>query len=461
MKPSILLVNPPIYDFSAYDFWLKPYGMLGVAGLLRRRADFQLFDFMDRFDPRVPEGKYRSDPWGRGQFHAEVTEKPAVFSNVKRRFKRFGLRRNCFVDFLSHSRHFDYALVQTGMTYWYLGVREVVEDIRAVSPRTKIILGGVYATLCAAHARALGADLVVDGSGLSPLWKFLSMPPELDQLPLWDLYPRLTAGVLKLADGCPFRCTYCSVPQVYPMFHPRPLERSLAEAEFLVHAGVENIVFYDDALLFRPEAIIRPFLKELLRNNLGVNFHTPNALNARFISRELAQLLVEVGFKNIYLGFESNAYAWQKKTGGKVYSEELARAVGNLAEAGADPQHLHAYIIIGHPMADDQQVEESIGFANSLGVRVMLSEFSPIPGTPDGELCRLRVNLDEPLCHNRTAYTIQSLGDEATNRLKHMAQQLNKSFNNLHNKDEVKMERQVGFQGKSTQHHASRQGTFS
>ena len=71
MKPSILLVNPPIYDFSAYDFWLKPYGMLRVAGFLRRRADFQLFDFMDRFDPRVPEGKYRSDPWGRG-LHCRV-----------------------------------------------------------------------------------------------------------------------------------------------------------------------------------------------------------------------------------------------------------------------------------------------------------------------------------------------------------------------------------------------------
>jgi hypothetical protein len=24
MKPRILLVNPPIYDFSAYDLWLKP-----------------------------------------------------------------------------------------------------------------------------------------------------------------------------------------------------------------------------------------------------------------------------------------------------------------------------------------------------------------------------------------------------------------------------------------------------
>ena len=34
MKRRILLVNPPIYDFAAYDFWLKPYGLLRVAGLL-------------------------------------------------------------------------------------------------------------------------------------------------------------------------------------------------------------------------------------------------------------------------------------------------------------------------------------------------------------------------------------------------------------------------------------------
>ncbi len=35
MAPRILLVNPPVCDFSAYDFWLKPYGLLRVAGFLR------------------------------------------------------------------------------------------------------------------------------------------------------------------------------------------------------------------------------------------------------------------------------------------------------------------------------------------------------------------------------------------------------------------------------------------
>jgi len=428
MNLRILLVNPPIYDFSAYDFWLKPYGMLRAAGFVREEADFQLFDFLDRLDPRVPPGHYRVDSSGRGEFYSEPVAQPKIFANVRRHYRRFGLPRAEFQEFVAREEHFDYALVQTGMTYWYLGLREVIEDLRTLSPTTKIILGGVYATLCDSHARSLGADLVVEGLDLNPLWQFLRLTPHGNQLPFWDLYPQLKNGVLKLADGCPFRCTYCSVPQVYPKFSARPLEISLREFDLLARSGVEHIAFYDDALLFQADRILEPFLTEVIRKDAGVAFHTPNALNARFVSRRIAKLMIAAGFKNIYLGFESSAYAWQKKTGGKVYSEELSTAVENLLDAGSDPRHLHAYIIVGHPNTKEQQVEESMRFAHSLGIRVMLSEFSPIPGTPDGETCRHWVDLEEPLSHNKTYFTLLTLGETEINRLKNLAAALNRSF---------------------------------
>ena len=102
------------------------------------------------------------------------------------------------------------------------------------------------------------------------------------------------------------------------------------------------------------------------------------------------------------------------------------KAVGNLVDAGSNPRHLHAYIIVGHPNAGEQQVEESIRFAHSLGIRVMLSEFSPIPGTPDGEMGRQLVDLEEPLSHNKTYFTLLSLGDTEINRLKNLAVALNR-----------------------------------
>ena len=124
---------------------------------------------------------------------------------------------------------------------------------------------------------------------------------------------------------------------------------SLRELDFLVERGVEHVAFYDDALLYRSETMLKPFLIAVQRRKFKVNFHTPNALNARFVTPELADLMVASGFKNVYLGFESAAYDWQRKTGGKVHSNELARAVNYLIAAGLEPRRLHAYIIIGHP----------------------------------------------------------------------------------------------------------------
>src|SRR5262249_7424895 len=165
MKPRILLVNPPIYDFSAYDFWLKPYGMLRIAGWLRGQAELGLFDYLDRLHPSV-QRTCASDSWGRGPFPFENVPRPEVFATFPRRYRRFGLPRSLFQSFLADHGAFDFALVQTVMTYWYPGVREVIEDIRSFSPGTRIALGGVYATLCPDHARSLGADLVVEGSHL-------------------------------------------------------------------------------------------------------------------------------------------------------------------------------------------------------------------------------------------------------------------------------------------------------
>jgi hypothetical protein len=427
MAPRVLLVNPTIYDFSAYDFWLKPYGLLRVAGYLRERADLQLFDYLDRRHPTLDE-ELRCDGWGRGEFPREIAPTPDALTPIPRRFRRYGLGRSHFQQFLQEQESFDFALVQTVMTYWYLGVQEVLEDLRRFCPGAQVVLGGVYATLCPRHARSLGADFVVEGSRLEPLWQFLGLEPNANGLPFWDGYSRLDVGVLKLAYGCPFRCTYCSVPQVEPVFTGYPLERSLVELEFLCRLGVSNVAFYDDALLYRADQILKPFLRGVMDRGLKVQFHTPNALNARFITSELAELMVEAGFRSFFLGFESSAYEWQHRTGGKVYSQELVRAVNNLVAAGADRKAITAYLIIGHPDTDHQDVEASMRFGHDLGIRVMLSEFSPIPGTPDGEKCRQIVDLDEPLCHNKTAFCLKFLGEERVNGLKSLCRELNQKL---------------------------------
>jgi radical SAM superfamily enzyme YgiQ (UPF0313 family) len=426
MQPKIVLVNPPIYDFSAYDFWLKPYGLLRVAGYLRGQAQLSLFDYLDRFHPLAPSPPaQRPGTWARGSFYAENVPKPVPFAAIPRTYKRYGLPRSLFQTMLAETGPFDVALIQTVMTYWYPGVQEVIADMRAYSPQTTIVLGGVYATLCPQHARGLGADLVIDRDNLEPLWELLRLTPQLQEVPLWEAYADLRVGVLKLADGCPFKCTYCSVPQVYPPFAARSLERTLAELAWLRQCGAQHIAFYDDALLFKPDQILLPFLRQVIQRGLQAHFHTPNALNARFITKDLARCMVQAGFRTFYLGFESSAYTWQRHTGGKVYAHELEQAVEHLVSAGADIRQITAYLIMAHPQTEQQDIEVSMYFAHGLGLRLMLSEFSPIPGTPDGERCRQWIDLDEPLWHNKTVFPLVLLGAAEVQRLKALCRALN------------------------------------
>jgi len=426
MKPKILLINPPIYDFTAYDFWLKPYGLLSVAGFGRGKADFTLFDYLDRLHPSLAnDTELKGDRWQRGRFPFQRIPNPPALAEIPRYFRRFGLVRNIFQDFLKQRGPFDYVIIETVMTYWYGGVREVIEDVRKFQPDAKIILGGNYVTLCPDHAKSLQADLLIRGIDLGALWKYLDIKPDSSQPALWEAYDKLSVGVLKLTQGCPFKCTYCSVPAVYGKFKVRPLERSLSELKLLCEKSAKDIAFYDDALLFKPEAALIPFLSKVIKQDIKVNFHTPNALNARFITAELAELMVRAGFKTFYLGFESVSEKFQRKTGSKVHSGELASAVEHLLAAGAEVREITAYQILGHPNTDIQRLKESMGFVNSLGIRGMLADFSPIPSTPDGEICRKWVDMAEPLMHNKTAFPIILLGNETVNRLKDLQRKFN------------------------------------
>jgi hypothetical protein len=117
MRPNVLLVNPPIHDFSAYDFWLKPYGLLRVAGYLRHQVDYLVFDYLDREHPFLPdEMRQKTDQWGRGPFYSTRLPQPELYAEIPHPYRRYGLPREDFQTFLADYGPFDVALIQTVMT---------------------------------------------------------------------------------------------------------------------------------------------------------------------------------------------------------------------------------------------------------------------------------------------------------------------------------------------------------
>ncbi len=196
----------------------------------------------------------------------------------------------------------------------------------------------------------------------------------------------------------------------------------------MAELGAEDVAFYDDALLHRTDEALKPFVELLQHESRPVRFHTPNGLHSRLVTRETAELMVRAGVETFHLGFETARAEWHEETGSKMRPEDLAMAVSHLIKAGADPAKIKAYVIMGHPRWDEGSVENALRTVHSQGIRSMLTEFSPIPGTPDGEECRAWADLDEPLWHNKTAFTLERMGVSGVRRLKDLCRSLNESL---------------------------------
>ncbi len=425
-----IVVNPPVYDFTLYDFWLKPYGALRVYRFLKqgKHIEVDFFDFLDRYSPYVGSYGFKyTDDFGRGKFIGTEVEKPEVLSFVKRKYRRFGIPVEHYVEKIKNLKP-EFVLIYTGMTYWYPGIKEVIEiSKRVLGDQVKIITGGVLSTLLPDFVKQLGADIVIQGDAFEILAGIFDLEFDASSyiFPCWSLYRFLPYIVIRLTEGCPFRCPYCASYILKPAFRVLDFEKSVYEIERWSTIGVKNVAFYDDALLVRKKEALIPFLEQVIRKKIKVNFHTPNALHARFIDEEIAVLMKKAGFKTIYLGFETINEKKQKELGGKVYTGEFDRAVNALLKAGFERKNITAYVFLGLPGMDEKEVEEAIYHVNSLGIKVMLSEFSPIPRTPLGDKVIKEFRINDLLLTNCSVFPLLSMGYDKVQYLKSLKNRLN------------------------------------
>ncbi|MBN2372959.1 radical SAM protein [bacterium] len=431
----LLLVNPWIFDFASYDFWLKPLGLLSIAAVLRLNGfRVTLIDCLDRHHPlmtSMPDIKRlrNSEIYGHGQFFKEKVIKPPCLTAVPRHYSRYGIHPDIFIQELNKlSPPPSAILITTLMTYWYPGAALVIDLVRKAFPDTPVILGGNYVTLCPDHAATLNADYYIKGYGerqaLTLLGKITSqeitfLPEEgnMDKLPYpaFDLLNEHNYVCIQTSRGCPFQCSYCASNLLNSGFKRSSPERIADEIEHWVKGkGIRNIVFYDDALLYESEGHIIPILKHIIKKRIkDVFFHTPNGLHARFMNADLAGIMFKSGFKDIRLGYETSDIQRQKTSGGKVNDGDLEAALAYLKEAGFSQSELGVYIMIGLPGQEYGEVEESVKKVIVLGAVPILTEFSPIPGTTiwNDALRSSRYDLEnDPVFHNNSIFPCEWAG---------------------------------------------------
>jgi radical SAM superfamily enzyme YgiQ (UPF0313 family) len=188
---------------------------------------------------------------------------------------------------------------------------------------------------------------------------------------------------ISTSEGCPFHCTYCASPFLTKGFVRRDPFKVVEEIEYWTSKyHINNIAFYDDALLIEPSHHFIPMMREIIRRGIQCNFHAPNGLHIREIDEEVAGLLFRGGFKTLRLGFETSDEVNQIETGGKVDNHEFLRTTKYLKRAGYSSEEIGVYIMAGLPGQRVGEVEESIAFVKDSGAKPILVEYSAIPHTP-------------------------------------------------------------------------------
>ncbi len=395
-SPHILLVNPWIHDFAAYDFWAKPLGLLLIASLLRQHGiSVSYLDCLDRFHPQAPKSNPQARH-GRGPYLKTQLAKPAGLDDVPRKYSRYGIKPQWFRTDLRRLHLPDLVLVTSLMTYWYPGVQETIDHIRAVWPQVPIVLGGIYARLCPDHAiRHSGADQVAlepaEKSILSIVQAFTGYsarpafdPGNLDSYPYPALNLQHQIGYVPLltSRGCPFNCAYCASRILEPR-HQRRSPASVIEEIRFWHRKYDqrDFVLYDDAFLVKAEQHSIPILEGIINANLNVRFHTPNAIHIRGITAQTAKLMHRSGFSTLRLGLETVEFDHRQQMDKKVSEVEFKQAVGHLQKAGFEKSQVGAYLLAGLPGQDYQTIEHSIHSVKRLAVTPVIAHYTPIPRT--------------------------------------------------------------------------------
>lgn len=223
---------------------------------------------------------------------------------------------------------------------------EVVQFIRELSPKTKIIVGGPYIakrseTMEMADLKVMfkyiGADFYVrsrEGEqalvnilrALKNSHDFVTIPniafrdhgdfqathsePEVnalyENLIDYSLFPREHIGSyvnVRITKGCPFTCSFCSFPLRTEKYNVSKLQYIQQELDAIREVGTVTGLFFTDDTVNVPLGTFKDMMRMMIARNYGFKWHC--FFRADFCDEELADLMAKAGCQGVFLGLES------------------------------------------------------------------------------------------------------------------------------------------------------------
>lgn len=291
--------------------------------------------------------------------------------------------------------------------------KEVVEECRANS-RASIVLGGAgYSIYPREVLSYLGADFGVRGDGEAAFPELLdrldkgldprgikgvyvagdsvdgglALVADMDTLPLWDealsAYAARNAGDIwvpvQSRRGCPNDCSYCSTASIQGRTIRCRSPRLVVEAmAAIARAGFRRFYFVDNSFNI-PEAQAMGLCREIKKHKLDIEWRC--ILYPHLVSEELVKAMAGAGCVEVSMGFESGSPEVLREMNKRFSPDDVRRTSDMLANYNIRRM---GFLLLGGPGETRETVEESLAFAESLGMDQMKATVGIriYPGTP-------------------------------------------------------------------------------
>jgi len=408
---KILLINPPIQDFYQTEIRQQPLGLKYVQAVLDREGyqTFLLDGLANNKKPTIPIPEQLS------------YLKPYYLSNDLSPFKLF-----------THYRHFGLSLEEIGkqvknfqpdligissnFTPYFDMALETARVCKSIFPAVLIVAGGHHATALPAEVMKIGCfDFVILGEGEERILQLIaalskndadllksidgiayqdqdqivinpirSHIQNLDQLPILEI--KSDMGMLITSRGCPKNCNFCSISKVMgKKVRFRSIDSVLTEIEIGIKNGVRQFDFEDDHLTIDRARAKKLFSEIASRfSNFNLKLSAMNGILTDTLDEELVRIMKSAGFEWLNIPLVSGSPTIQHRIERSQSYQHFSKVVSWAQKYGLT---IVAYLIIGLPEDNLDQMIDDVVFLTGLPVLIGPSIFYPPPGSITFENC--------------------------------------------------------------------------
>lgn len=265
---------------------------------------------------------------------------------------------------------------------------EIIKDIKAASPGTRVVLMGDHVTELPVESLENGVDFVLKGGDYDILLlnlleqiegKAVTKFKSLDELPFVDReltcwkdyayengnYKHTPATYTLAARDCHWgRCRFCSWASLYPpcSYRRRSPENLIKEIKILVEKyGVKEIM--EDSGTIPYGDWLKRFCELMIKT--GLNKKIKISCNARFgtLTLDDYKMMKTAGFRLLLFGLESANQGILDSIDKGIKTQDIWDGCKWASQAGLSP---HVTIMTGMPLETKETADETLSFVKKL-----------------------------------------------------------------------------------------------